>query len=251
MTGRGKLGSAPLGLAGLGAVLVAWWLAARSLPPYLFPSPDIVVVTLGRMALDGDLAFHLSATLSRTCLAFGSSLLVGALVGVPMGLIRPLHDAAYPVLNAIQAVPALNWIFFAIIWFGLVPASPVFVIFIVTLPIFLIGTIEGIKDVDPNLLRMARSFGAGRRLVLVDVLIPSILPHIFAALRVGIGFALKLAMFVEMIMTSRGAGYAATMAKDYAQIDRVFAWTLVMIGVILVFENVLFRRAEAWVIRWK
>lgn len=240
-----------LGSLGLLGFFALWWGLALNFPPYLFPSPLTVVAALAKMAVTGELFYHLGATLLRTTLAFGASLLVGTLLGVPMGLVKPLYDAAYPVLNAIQAVPALNWIFFAIIWFGLVPASPVFVIFIVTLPIFMIGTIEGIKDVDPNLLAMARSFGANRRLVLADILLPSILPHIFAALRVGIGFALKLAMFVEMIMTSRGAGYAATLAKDYTQTEKVFAWTLVMIGVILLFENVIFRRAEALVIRWK
>lgn len=240
-----------LGGMGLAGFLGAWWLAAEALPPYLFPRPSAVVVALIQMAVEGELAFHLSATLWRTSVAFALGLVAGVGLGVPMGLVRPLREAVYPILNAIQAVPALNWIFFAIIWFGLVPASPVFVIFIVTLPIFVISTIEGIKDVDPGLLAMARSFGASRRLILQDILIPAILPHVFAAVRVGIGFALKLAMFVEMIMTSRGAGYAATLAKDYAQIEKVFAWTLAMIGVILLCENVIFRRAEAWVIRWK
>lgn len=247
MKGRALL----LGSLGLLAFFGLWWVVALRFPPYLFPSPLVVVAALVKMAVTGELFYHLGATLLRTTLAFGASLVVGTLLGVPLGLVRPLYEAVYPALNAIQAVPALNWIFFAIIWFGLVPASPIFVIFIVTLPIFMIGTIEGIKDVDRNLLAMARSFGADRRLVLADVLIPSILPHVFAALRVGIGFALKLAMFVEMIMTSRGAGYAATLAKDYTQTEKVFAWTLAMIGVILLFENVLFRRAEALVIRWK
>lgn len=247
MRGRALL----LGSLGLLGFFGLWWAAALGFPPYLFPSPPAVFGALGQMARNGELFYHLGATLLRTTLAFGASLILGTLIGVPMGLLKPLYEATYPILNAIQAVPALNWIFFAIIWFGLVPASPVFVIFIVTLPIFMIGTIEGIKDVDRNLLAMARSFGANRRLVLADILIPSILPHLFAALRVGISFALKLAMFVEMIMTSRGAGYAATLAKDYTQTEKVFAWTLVMIGVILLFENVIFRRAEALVIRWK
>lgn len=247
MKGRSLL----LGALGLGAFFGLWWVTALNFPPYLFPSPVTVFAALVTMAASGELFYHLGATLLRTTLAFGLSLVVGTLLGVPLGLARPLYDAVYPVLNAIQAVPALNWIFFAIIWFGLVPASPVFVIFMVTLPIFVIGTIEGIKDVDRNLLAMARSFGADRRLVLADILLPSILPHLFAALRVGIGFALKLSLFVEMIMTSRGAGYAATLAKDYTQTEKVFAWTVVMIGVILLFENVIFRRAEALVIRWK
>jgi NitT/TauT family transport system permease protein len=247
MPGRSLL----FGSAGLAAFLGGWWLAAAALPPYLFPAPDTVAWTLVRMVADGELVFHLSATLWRTTLAFGLGLVVGVGLGVPMGLVRPLREAVYPVLNALQAIPALHWIFFAIIWFGLVPTSPVFVIFMVTLPIFVISTVEGVKDVDRGLLAMARSFGAGRWLIVQDILIPAILPHVFAAMRVGIGFALKLAMFVEMIMTSRGAGYAATMAKDYAQTEKVFAWTLAMIGVILLFENVIFRQAEARIIRWK
>jgi ABC-type nitrate/sulfonate/bicarbonate transport system permease component len=116
-----------------------------------------------------------------------------AVLGAPVELLRPVSSIA--------------WIPLAILWFGIGIASVAFVTFIVCVFIVLLNTLAGALGVDPDLLKAARTLGAGRWLLFRKVVVPSALPGILLGLRVALAGAWGGVVVTEMIASQNGVGY--------------------------------------------
>lgn len=194
---------------GPAVVIAAWWTMSRWSPvtASVVPSPPSVLAALAGQLVSGALLEHVASSLGRSFLGYVTAAVVGVPLGVLMGVSPIARAVLGPPVELLRPVSSIAWIPLAILWFGIGLTSVAFVTFIVCVFIVLLNTMSGAMTTDRDLLNVARTLGAGRRLVLQKVVVPSALPAILLGLRVALAGAWGGVVVTEMIASQNGIGY--------------------------------------------
>lgn len=220
---RGRVLLADYGL--LLAFFAGWHVASVTglLNAAVFPSLDRVAQALWSGLASGRLVGDIAISLQRAGIAFLAAVALGIPLGLFMGQIRALERALDPILQLFRQTSALALYPVFILLLGLGEASKIFVIFWATLFPILLATIGGVKEVDPKLIEMARSFGATRLTTFRRVVLPASVPPVFVGLRLSATTALLLLIAAEMIGANGGLGFQVMNAQYNFQIPLMFA----------------------------
>lgn len=235
----------------LGLALLAWAYAARGMPAFVLPGPMRVVAALHALLRGETFLQDLGITLYRVLLGFAIAAVLAAPLGVLLGARQALGHFVEPVLSVLNTVSSAIWAVFAIIWFGISDATTVFVVFMTAMPLILTNVWQGAQSVDANFVELARSVRLSSIQVLTKIYVPSILPHFFAGARLAFGFGWRVSLVAETIGASNGIGYRLRQAADLVQTDQVFAWTLVLVVLMLALEGGVLKPLERRLFRWK
>ena len=178
---------------------------------------------------DGDLLIDNAwVTLTEVLLGLGISLLAGAGFALAMHLSRTLREAAYPLLIASQAIPivVLAPIFVLAFDYGIGPKLAI-VALICFFPIT-VNVLDGLRSVEPEQLKLMRSFGASRLRTLRSVELPAALPSFFSGLRVASTVSVIGAVFGEWAGAEEGLGRLVLLGNNQLQTPRVYAGVVVL-----------------------
>jgi len=206
-------------------VLLAWEAVARLgwVDPLFVPAPSAVAgafTRIGRGALAG-----LGDTLAKTAVAYLLSVTLGVGLGITIGSVRTLRDVLSPFVVVLYGMPkilVLPWIVL-LLGFGTTPAV-VYGTIHGLFPI-LVLVMGGVRDVDRNLISVARAFGASTWQLYWKVILPAIVPTVLAGMRLGIVFCLLGVLIVEMFAGVRGMGYVLGSLANGFQAPELFAAT--------------------------
>ena len=250
---------AVLGLRAVSLLLffVLWWgvslLNAHVLKvfnPILLPAPDEVLRAGIKMAASGELLKHITASLSRVVWGFGIAAALGIVVGTALGRSRLLEHLVEPMLEMLRPIPPLAFLPMMVLWFGIGEASKVaFIAYAAFFPIFT-TTIEGIKYVDPLLIRAASSLGASERQIFWHVVLPAATPNIITGMRLAFGLSFFVIVAAEFIAADSGLGFLINDARTFFLVSNMLLGAAV-IGIIGVLANVLLRKLEGRLLRWR
>lgn len=212
------------------AVLAVWEVMGRTraVPAVFLPSPEAVAAELARLASTGDLWRSVGASLGRIGAGFALGSAAGLIVGVLAGVSRRAEAVADPLIAAVYPIPKIALLPLLILWLGIGEAPKVALIAVGAFFPVAIGTATAIRDVDPLLIRAARSFGAGRLQIITKVQLPASVPMVFASLRLAAGMSLLLVVSAEMIAATAGIGYLILYAGDLMQTSRLLAGIVVL-----------------------
>jgi NitT/TauT family transport system permease protein len=201
--------------------LIGWEAIARAqvVGTLFFAGPLDVVRTFGELAADGELWYHLRASVSELVLGVAGAVVVGVPLGLALGGVRPLEGVLAPYIAAA---------FFPLIalWFGTGLTSKALLVFLTVLFPVLINSWTAVKTVDPVLIRAARSFGASRLQLFTKIVLPHSLPFIIAGLRIGSGIGLLAVYVAETYGGGAGLGYLIVSAGFAYQAAKVFVGVL-------------------------
>ena len=236
---------------------VLWWGVSllnahvfKVFNPILLPAPDEVMRTGIKMAASGELLRHITASLSRVLWGFGIAAALGIVVGTALGRSRLLEHLVEPMLEMLRPIPPLAFLPMMVLWFGIGEASKVaFISYAAFFPIFT-TTIEGIKYVDPVLIRAAASLGATERQIFWHVVLPAATPNIITGLRLAFGLSFFVIVAAEFIAADSGLGFLINDARTFFLVSNMLLGAAV-IGVIGVLANVLLRKLEGRLLRWR
>ena len=189
-------------------------------------------------------------TLSEVALGLAIAVLVGVGSAVAMHLVRPLRDAAYPLLVASQAIPivVLAPIFVLAFDYGIGPKLAI-VALICFFPIT-VNVLDGLRSVDPSLLKLMRSLGAARLGTLRRAELPAALPHFFTGLRVAATVSVIGAVFGEWAGADEGLGRLVLLANTQLETPRVYAG-IVVLTLMAVALFALVALAERLAVPWR
>src|SRR5829696_5570045 len=189
------------------------------------------------------------STLAEVLLGLVAAVLVGGGLGIAMHLFRPLRDAAYPLLVASQAVPivVLAPIFVLLFDFGMRPTIAI-VALICFFPIT-VNLLDGLRSVEPELLKLMRSMGATRLRTLRSVELPASLPSLFTGLKVAATVSVIGAVFGEWAGADEGLGRLVLLGNNQLQTPRVYAG-IVLLTVMAVGLFALAALAERVAVPW-
>ena len=214
-----------VGLAGaLIALFVLAWQGVASLSSVDDLTLASPVETFDALGDDWSLLMdNAGVTLVEVLLGLAISTVAGVTFAVAMHLFRPLRDAAYPLLVASQAIPivVLAPIFVLAFDYGIGPKLAI-VALICFFPIT-VNLLDGLRSVEPELLKLMRSMGASRLRTLRSAELPSALPFLFSGLKVAATVSVIGAVFGEWAGADEGLGRLVLLGNTQLQTARVYA----------------------------
>lgn len=237
----------------IGAVLLVWSLisAFALVSPVLLPSPSSVLKATIQLFMVGSLASDLAVTARRVSLA----LMIGAVGGIPLGLIFGYRPRLYAwfedSLNALRSVPATCLFPLLLIVIGVGEASIVVLAAYPCFLLFLVNSASGARLAEPYRIRHAEALGAGSLRIIKDLLFFEALPHIMAALRTCVSYALVLVVAVEMFIGvgKHGLGRKIFDLQSNFDIPETYA-AIIVTGLFGVALNTLVNVAERRLLHW-
>lgn len=235
----------------LAIFVLLWLLAARNMPAFVLPGPEKTFNALLMLWHNDTLLRDIGVTFSRVVSGFLLATVVGTLAGLALGASRRLAQFFEPLLAVFNTVSSAIWAIFAIIWFGISNATTVFVVFMTSMPLILTNVWQGAQTVERQYVELARSFRMSRVQTLLKIYLPTILPYFFSGARLAFGFGWRVSLVAETLGASDGIGYRLRQAGDLVQTDQVFAWTLLLVSLMLLLEGGLLKPLERRLFRWK
>lgn len=222
--------------------VTVWWLLSGSInQEILLPSPMTVAHTL--WTLWRTELFWRSVTLSllRILGGFAAAVAVGSLLAVVTTHSRALGALLSPILHIVQAAPVASFIILAYVWIE-AQLLPAFIAFLMVVPLVWRNMCVGIANTDGKLIEMARVFRLSRRQIWQVIRLPSLRPYFTAACTTGLGFAWKAGVAAEVICTPENSiGKQLYSAKAYLETPEVFAWTVTVVVLSVILEQVFVR----------
>lgn len=173
------------GWASLPALLMVWVIVASHYPSYVLPQPWDVCREAIRWFSDGSIWGQLQASLLEEFTGFMTAVLLALILGVSAGLSDRVREFLTPLNSLFMAIPPIAWAPLMLLIFGLGFVSIVVVIVIAALFPMCLAIQEGIRGIRGGEVRAARTLGARPFQLLLHVYLPSSLPFITAALRIG------------------------------------------------------------------
>lgn len=227
----------------IAAIIVAillWQLLAMKLDQkLLLAAPVDVAKTLGVLVKSQE--FYSAVAYSMGRILFG--LLIGAAVGTACALLAGrwhfMEVFFWPYFSAMKATPVASVVILCLVWLSSRRLS-VFIVFLVVTPVIYTNILAGIKNLDLKMKDMARVFGINGLRRLLYVYLPELKTYIIAAFTLATGMAFKAGIAAEVIGTPGGSvGKMLYNAKVYLETPELFAWTLVIIVLSVVVEQVI------------
>jgi sulfonate transport system permease protein len=214
----------PIALFALWAVGAAQgWISAQVLP-----SPQFVWETLSELATSGDLWLHAQASLQRVLVGFVVGSALGLLLGAAMGLSKTVEAYLLPTFNALVQIPVLGWLPFVLLLVGIgEPLKYILIAKAALVPVTL-GTLQGFRQTPATLLEVGNVYGYSRRQQVLEIVVPTAMPTLFTALRLGFTKAWLSLVVVELVASSEGLGYLIVYGRQLFQLDLVMAAVIVV-----------------------
>jgi len=226
-----------------------WEIAGRAGDAHLLPPLSRVVSVWFDLLLSGQLFHALAVSLQALALGFILSVSFGVPLGLLMGRYRRIESFLEIYMTALLAVPIISFIPFLVIAFGLGLHSRVWIVFLFAFVIIAINAAAGVRNVDPVLTEMARSFGASESELFLKVILPAATPMIMAGIRLGMGRAVLGMVTSEMILAVVGFGSLLMTFGASFNSPALFATilTIILLAVVLLaLIQYLDRRLAPW-----
>ncbi len=226
--------------------LLCWELLYRTIhQEILLVSPWVVAQTLGGLVLKKEFWASIAFSFGRIFAGFALGLLAGCLLGALAWRFSPVKVLLAPAVTALKAVPVASFVILALCWVSSRNLS-VFIAFVMVFPIFYLNLLGGFSALDQKLLEMARVFRLplGRRVRFIYL--PQLASHFFSACTLSLGLCWKAGVAAEVIGLPDGSiGEKLYQAKIFFNTPELFAWTVVILVISLVFEKLFLRLAKS------
>jgi NitT/TauT family transport system permease protein len=238
-------------LAGAVSFVAFWGYWSTEFPPFILPSPLSVAQRMWELVVSGEVFTNFASSFLKTMAGWAMAFVIGIPIGLLMGRYRYarafFHDFVYLFAN----VPLLVYAVIAIVVFGVSPWGPAFVVALEAFTGIAINVAAGVESVDRGLLAMSRSFRRASRKTLRNIVIPSVVPFLFASGRVSFANSWKLAALAETFGGYLGVGYQLEKAFQVYSVESLLAWMFFFVLFVILVERLLIAPAERRVFRWR
>lgn len=252
--------AAPLRVAGtvfrrtvaIAVLLVAWEVLPRAgvvdrvfLPPF-----SEVIDKWWEMLRDGDILAHTEASMKRTGSGFALAVAIALPLGLVIGWFPLVAEILNPLLELFRNTAPLALLPVFVLILGLGESSKIGIVTYACVWPILLNTISGVRNVDPLLIKSARSMGLSSPRLFQKVILPAAVPTVFTGIRLAGAFAIVVLIAAELVGAKAGLGYLINYAQSNFAIQEMYAGiiTISMIGVGI---NQLLLAVERRLSRWR
>jgi NitT/TauT family transport system permease protein len=235
----------------LTSMLIIWWLLSLVSMKAVFPSPVIVFSEVLGIIVSGEFANHMLRTTVRILAGFTCSMIISFIISLLMSTGKKLETFLETYILVGLTIPALAWSIISIMWLGLNDLAAIFAIVVLTVPMITLNIVQGIKNIDKQLLEMAEAFQATKKATFQKIILPQLFPYILSSSRYGLGLAWKTVVIVEMLGLTNGIGYMIAYWFGLFSMKRVIAWTFLFTLTMLLIEYGVLARMENRLMKWR
>ena len=233
-------------------LLGGWqFLSTYVVASHILPSPVTISGEMGRVIAEGQFLTHFGATVQRTFISLPLVFVVGAAVGLAMGLSRWWEAFFRDFITVLLSIPGLILVLLAILLMGLSPWGPILAILVTNFAFVTVQVWEGVKDLPRDLLDMAAAFGVNSRTRMRHIVLPALAPYLFTAFTYAFTLTWKLAMVTELFGASQGVGFRMRAEFWEFNVAGMLAWALLLFIIAVAFEKLVLKRVEGHVLRWR
>jgi NitT/TauT family transport system permease protein len=208
------------------------------------------LMALAKGLLAGELGRHLLWSLGRSLAGFSLALCVGLPLGFVLGRFRKLESYLDPLIQVFRQTSAFALFPLFILLLGIGEVSKVAIIFYGAQWYVLLNTISGVKDVDPLLIKLARSLRLSHLQLFRKIILPAALPTIFTGLRLSATLSILIIVSAEMMGASEGLGLVLVTAQYNFDVLQMYA-AIMLLALIGYATNALLVLLEKRLTGWK
>lgn len=220
-------------------------------PSNVFPSPYEVAEDLAYGASDGSLFYGIATSMWRLVIGLAVAIGGGITLGIFMARVEAVNQTMGSLVLGLQSIPSIAWVPLAVLWYGLNDIGIIFVVAIGAIFAVTINTYTGVKNIDPHYIEAARNMGARGGQLVTAVLMPAAFPYMISGFKQGWAFAWRGVIGAELLFAFLGLGHLLYAARSLTDVSQVIAIMLVIMGIGLVVDGVVFKRLENKVMtRW-
>ena len=234
------------------AAILLFWLTVWSLlalavnNKILLVTPFQTLKELLSLFRSGAFYFAVARSLLRICTGFFAGFAAAVILAACSNRFHWLEELLSPVMGLFKAVPVASFVVLFLIWWG-ASFLAVAICFLVVLPNIYIGALEGLKNVDKDLVEMAEVFRLSLRNRFFYIYRPALKPFLYSSMKVALGMSWKSGVAAEVIGTPDfSIGEQIYLSKLYLNTSGVFAWTAVVIVLSFFLEKLVLRMTEGF-----
>ena len=240
-----------ISLISIGILLIIWKLISLIYKSdFILPSPEYTLISTIKLFTSKNFFLVISNTILRGIIGFAFSFILGIIAGIWAGTNSHFNSFLKPILVTIRSVPVISLILLALIWFQ-VDLVPIFIGFLTMFPFICTNVIDGIKNVDPDLVEMARIYKIPKNRIIKEVYLPAITPFIFSGASSAMGIGWRAIIIGEVLSQPKfGIGTFMQQAQTFLLVNEVISWTIIAVIISYLFE-ILIRKIEHQIVIWK
>lgn len=201
-------------------------------------SPFAVLIRLFQLLCSSNFYLSILTSIGRILLGFFSGLLIGILAAIAAAEFQWAEDLLKPFVFAVKSTPVASFIILILIW---VKSSnlPQIISFLMVFPIIYENVLAGIRATDEKLLEMAEIFSVPKKIQIRTIYFSEVLPYLESGCSLALGLAWKSGIAAEVIgLPDHSIGEHLYDAKIYLNTPDLFAWTVVIILLSVLFEKI-------------
>jgi NitT/TauT family transport system permease protein len=226
-------------LVTLVVIAIVWEVGATAADSLLIPTFTETVAALGRLLVSPRLWRALSISNQALVVGFVIAVAIGIPLGLALGRYRGLDRVTNPYLTILLTVPMA----------GLIPLLVMSVGIGFEARVLIVNARTGVREADPSLIDMARSFGASEVLIWRNVLLPGSVPAVMAGIRLGLGHAVTGMVIVELLLVAAGIGALILEFQAFFDAASVYATIVIVVAEALLLISAANAFAR-WVTPW-
>lgn len=239
-------------LAPWAAIVLGWYAIAYSglINPALVPTPHAVASRFWELLTTAGLPLDMWMSTQRVFIGVASGIILAVPVGFVLGWYREIRSFIDPLINFFRALPPIALIPLVVVYFGIGEAAKVVILFYASFFAGVIVMYEGIAQISPIYVRVAKTLGATDREIFLKVIIPLTVPHMLTALRVALGVAWATLVASELIAAQQGLGAVIQNAASFFQLDIIYVG-IICIGFIALAMDLALRAVTRRLVSWQ
>lgn len=200
----------------------------------------------------GDFLDPLLTTLLRYLAALAIGIPLGSALGLLMGMVKPVHSMLNDSMLALLALPAIAWAFMTSLWFGPSHIAPILAVIFTVIPFMAVKLSSGVRNVDPDLLEMSKSFRVPRRRRVKHIYMSGARTSFFTGARLACIVGWNTLLIWEWFSASTGLGKQAHIWHSAKRYDGFMAWIFVFLLIIVLLDQALLKPLEQrHALRWQ
>jgi len=216
-------------IAVLVITIALWEILARLgvIDSFIMSQPTRVLRTILNFR-QNNLPLHIGVTFLETIIGFTAGVIIGNLVALALWWSNFLSKVADPYLVVLNALPKIALGPVIIIWVGAGMQAVIVMALAISLVVTILEMLSGFKNTDPELIKMAKTFGAGQMQTFIKIIFPSNLPTLFNCLKINIGLSLVGVIAGEFLVSRAGLGYLIVYGGQVFQMDLVMTSVIIL-----------------------
>lgn len=225
--------------ASVALMLLLWELASiRIGSQQIMPGPWETLRAAAGLLVESGFLIIVGSTLLRGIAGFVIASALGIVLGVLGGINKGFEAFMTPWVVVMRSTPVVAFVLLALIWFS--QSTAVFIGIITMFPMVFTNIVEGMRNVDGDLVEMARFYKVRRSDIIMKVYLPSILPYMISGLSSASGIGWRAIIIGEVLSQPRyGIGGSMQLAQMQMNVDVLIAWTFIAVIIGFAFEKII------------